>query len=114
MAENLEFPMTRWIATTLLVSAAAGALAAEPAPVRIFDAGELTLERYTIVKRLWTGSLRASFWVPEHTDAAAAISAMTDEAQSLGADGIINLHCLNDASGWGAGYFCYGLAVKRK
>lgn len=106
--------MKHGVAALLIALAAATASAAEPAPVRVFDAGELTLERYTVVKRLWTGSLRASFWVPEHADAAAAVSAVTDEAQRLGADGIINLHCLNDAGGWGGGYFCYGLAIKLK
>ena len=98
----------------LLVLVAASASATEPAPVRVFDAAELTLSRYTIVKRLWTGSLRASFWIPEYNDAAAAISAITEEARNLGADGVVNLHCVNDASGWSAGYLCYALAIKLK
>jgi len=96
----------------LFVLAAASARAEEPAPVRVFDAAELTLSRYTVVKRLWTSSLRASFWIPEHRDAATAISAITEEARSLGADGVVNLHCMNDAGGWGAGYLCYALAIK--
>jgi uncharacterized protein YbjQ (UPF0145 family) len=96
----------------LFVLAAASVRAEELPPVRVFDAAELTLSRYTVVKRLWTGSLRASFWIPEHGDAAAAISAITEEARSLGADGVVNLHCLNDAGGWGAGYLCYALAIK--
>jgi len=105
--------MTRLIGTCLLVFAAGGVLAVEPAP-RVFDAGELTLDRYTVVKRLWTGTLRASFWIPEYGDAATAIAALTTEARDLGADGIVNLHCMNDAGGWGAGYLCYGLAIKLK
>ncbi|MND00255.1 hypothetical protein D3C83_188000 [compost metagenome] len=58
--------------------------------------------------------MRASFWIPEHDDAATAIGALTGKARDLGADGIVNLHCLNDAGGWSAGYLCYGLAVKLK
>jgi hypothetical protein len=117
MVEPPEIAMKRRLVTAfwLLALLAAGtALAAEPAPVRVFDAGELTLDRYTVVKRLWTGTWRASFWVPEYGDAAAAISAITEEARSLGADGVVNLHCLNDAGGWSAGYLCYALAIKLK
>ncbi len=99
----------------LLLSVAGPVTAAEPAaPLRVFDAGELTLDRYLVVKRLWTGALRASFWIPAYDDAATAITALTSEARSLGADGVVNLHCLNDNTGWGGGYTCYGLAIKLK
>lgn len=84
------------------------------APIRVLDAGELTLARYSVVKRLWTGGWRASFWVPVHEDAGDAIAALTAEAASLGADAIVNLHCLNDSGGWPAGYYCYGLAIRFK
>jgi hypothetical protein len=99
----------------LLVASTAGAQdRAGVAPIRIYDAGELTLERYTVVERLWTGTWRASFWVPTHNDPSAAIDALTSKAADLGADGVVNLHCVNDAGGWGAGYYCYGLAIKLK
>lgn len=84
------------------------------APLRVFDSGELTLSRYTVLKRLWTGSWRASFGVPTHDDAGAAITALTAEAASLGADAVVNLHCLRDSGGWSAGYHCYGLAIRFK
>jgi hypothetical protein len=86
---------------------------AEPAaPVRIFDAGELTLDRYTVLERLWTGTLRASFWIPTYRDAASAIDALTAKAGDLGADGVVDLHCVNDPGRWTGGYYCYGLAIK--
>ena len=47
-----------------------------------------------------------------HDDTADAIEALTSKAADEGADGVINLHCLNDTGGWGGGYFCYGLAIK--
>ena len=112
--------MCRMIKTTCaaLLSLAAvfpvAVLAVETAPVRVFDASELTLARYTVLKRLWTGTWRSAFGVPAHDDAGAAITALTMEAASLGADGVINLHCLNDSGGWSAGYYCYGLAIKLK
>lgn len=83
-----------------------------PAPIRVFDAGELTLARYTVLKRLWTGSWRSAFGVPVHDDAGAAITALSTEAARLGADAIVNVHCLNDVGGWSGGYYCYGLAIK--
>ena len=62
--------MKKLAATTCLLAlmAAAGAAIASElaAPVRVFDAGELPLDRYTIVERLWTGTWRASFWIPEY------------------------------------------------
>jgi len=82
---------------------------AETPPIRVFDAGELTADRYTVVERIWTGTLRTLFWLPGHDDAGAAVAALTDKARSLGADGVVNLHCLNDGS-----YYCYGLAIKLK
>jgi len=112
-----EITMRKTAAVTclLLLSLAGPVTAAEPeAPLRVFDAGELTLDRYTVVKRLWTGALRASFWIPSYDDAATAISALTSKARDLGADGVVNLHCLNDNTGWGGGYICYGLAIKLK
>jgi hypothetical protein len=101
------------LAGTMLASSPA--LAGEPKPpVRIFDTGELTLDRYTIVERLWTGTWRASFWIPAHRDAGSAIDALTSKAADLGADGVVNLHCVHDAGGIDRGYFCYGLAIKFK
>ncbi len=104
---------------TTLLSAVFWALTASTAcaqdqPIRIFDTGELTLDRYTVVERLWTGTWRASFWVPNHDDPSSAIAALTSKAAGLGADGVVNLHCVNDAGGWGGGYYCYGLAIKFK
>ena len=82
--------------------------------VRVYDAGELTLDRYSVIQRLWTESWRAAFWVPEHGEPAAAIAALTSRAAALGADGVTHLHCVNDKGGWGSGYYCYGLAIKLK
>jgi hypothetical protein len=97
----------------LVLSTTAAQDRAGTAPIRIYDAGELTLERYTVVERLWTGTWRASFWVPTHRDPSAAIDALTSKAADLGADGVTNLHCVNDGAWW-AGYYCYGLAIKLK
>ena len=106
-----------WVVTLLCAVAAAGAAAQEGAvrnaPLRVFDATELTPDRYTIVKRLWVESWRSALWIPSHNDSAEAIGALTSEAARLGADAVINLACLNDQRAWfDRGYFCYGLAIK--
>jgi len=88
------------------------ALAADAGQVKVFDATELPLHRYTVVKRIWTQTWRSAFWVSTYDGASDAIAALTSKAAGEGANGVINLHCLNDAGGWGSGYFCYGLAIK--
>jgi hypothetical protein len=100
----------------VLCLAAANAPAQESAAtaVPVYDAGELTPDRYSVIERLWTGSWRASFWVPTHDEPASAIAALTSRAAALGADGVTHLHCVNDRGGWGGGYYCYGLAIRRK
>lgn len=85
----------------------------EPPQIRIYDAGELTLDRYTVIKRIWSGTWRASLWVPTSREQSAAIDAIKSAAADAGADGVVNLHCLSD-SFWSDEYFCYALAIKLK
>lgn len=103
-------------ALVLCVAAAVNAAAQEPvrsAPLRVFDATELTPDRYTVIKRIWVENWRSAFWIPAHTDSSAAIAALTAEAARLGADAVTHLICLNDQGAWlNRGYLCYGLAVK--
>jgi len=102
------------IAATLFSIAGVNATAqdrADAPAVRVYDATELALQRYTVVKRLWAGTWRASFWVPSYDDAPAALKALTDKAADLEADGVTNVHCVGEAAGAG-GFFCYGLAIK--
>jgi hypothetical protein len=87
------------------------------AAVPIYEAGVLTPDRYTVIKRLWVESWPSAFWVPTHEQSGAAIAALQKEAASLGANGIVNLNCLNERGGWFSGkdaYFCYGNAIKLK
>jgi len=97
-----------------LCVAAGLAHGADAAQVKVFDATQLTFDRYTVVTRIWTQMWRSALWVPEYGNTADAIDALTSKAAGAGADGVINLHCLNDTDGWGSGYICYGLAIKLK
>jgi hypothetical protein len=111
---NMRKPTCCLIAATLLSMAGVNAKAQDRAGApafRVYDATELALQRYTVVKRLWTGTWRSSFWVSSYDDAPAALKALTDKAADLEADGVTNVHCVSEAAGAG-GFFCYGLAIK--
>jgi hypothetical protein len=106
------------LAGALCAAVVVNAMAQEPAqqaPLRVYDATELTPNRYTVIKRVWVESWRSAFGIPAHADSSAAIAAISTEAARLGADAITNLSCLNDQRAWlDRGYFCYGLAIKLK
>ena len=111
--------MKRYLVAAVALSCAfcvagGSALAADAASVKVFDATELALDRYTVVKRIWTQTWRSAFWVSSYDNASDAIAALTSKAADEGANGVIDLNCLNDTGGWVSGYFCYGLAIKLK
>ena len=110
-------PACGFIAAALLAFAGAIASAqqdrAEAPPIRVYEASELSLASYTVVKRIWAGTWGASLWIPTHTELADAIEALKAKAANAGADAVVNLHCLNDAP-WDDRYFCYGLAIRLK
>lgn len=99
------------------ISGACAQGAAESKQPRIFLPGELTLDRYTVVQRLWVEPWRSAVSIPTHEDRNTAITELLAAAGKLGADGIVNLICLNDRGGSQSGknsFFCYGNAVKIK
>jgi uncharacterized protein YbjQ (UPF0145 family) len=102
-----------------LAASSGGVLAqtpAEAAPVRVYDATQITPDRYTVIRRVWVNSWRSAFFVPVSRTAGDAITALVNEAASAGADGVVNLHCLEGSDGVFPlhGYYCYGNAIKLK
>jgi uncharacterized protein YbjQ (UPF0145 family) len=89
---------------------------AEAAPVRVYDATQITPDRYTVIRRVWVESWRSAFFVPVSRNAGDAITALVSEAGRVGADGVVNLHCLEGSDGLFPvhGYYCYGNAIKLK
>ena len=101
----------------LSISAACAQGGAASTQPRIFLPGELTLGRYTVVQRLWVEPWRSAVSIPTHEDRGAAITELLAEAGNLGADGIVNLICLDDRGTSPSSknsFFCYGNAVKLK
>ena len=87
--------------------------AADTAPVRVFDATELSLKQYTVVRRIPADSWRSAFQVTKFQDAGEAVQSLVAEASSAGADGLIDVHCLNDRGrGEQNAFFCYGNAIR--
>ena len=108
--------LVRSFVAALCLAAACAASAQEAAGVRIYQVGEIAYARYTVLGRIWVDSWRSAFFVPTHEDESGAIAALRDEAAQRGADGIVNLRCLNDSGGLplAGGYFCYANAIKLK
>ena len=84
--------------------------------VPVYDATQIALDRYTVVRRLGITSWESAFRVRAHRDLESAQSALFTEAAIFGADGVINLICFDktDRVFNPAGYFCYANAIKLK
>jgi hypothetical protein len=103
-----------WAAIIVSIAAAGPCRGADVVP--IYDATELALGRYTVVKRLGVGDWRSAFRIRGYADLPAAQQSLVNEAARAGADGVINLTCFDqtDALFNPAGYYCYGNAIKIK
>lgn len=102
-------------ATGILLGAwAAGAWAQNTPPLKVYAAGEITPDRYTVVRRIWVDSLRSVIEIPRYSQSGEAIGAIVGAATRAGADGLVNLYCLNDraASAENDAFLCYALAIK--
>src|SRR5687767_14642838 len=97
--------------SVLSVSAlfAAAVEAAVAAPVTVYDATQLALGSYVVIHRIGVESWRSAFNIPGHVDEAAARNAVLAQAERVGADGVINLHCLGqtDRIFRPVGHYCY-------
>jgi uncharacterized protein YbjQ (UPF0145 family) len=89
---------------------------AEAAPLKVYAAGEISVDRYTVVKRLWTGDLRSMIYAPTYPTSGEGITALVDAANAAGANGMVNVYCVDEAMGRSesSAFLCYGLAVKTK
>jgi hypothetical protein len=109
------------VAAALLLTACAstppngaGAAAAE---VRVFAPAQLVDGQVELVRRIWVDSWRTAFWVPSHSSKAAGIAALQSEAAHLGANGLVNVDCLDQGHfpwSWSREptFICYGNAIR--
>jgi hypothetical protein len=85
--------------------------------IRIYKLGELNESRFEAVGRPWADSWRSAFWVPAYPSQEQAIAASQAEAARLGADGLINVICLDQGrSKWSSNtdpaIVCSGIAIR--
>jgi hypothetical protein len=114
MAKRSSVSVSITLALTL-ASALAHAHSAGSA-VPIYDATQLAMDRFTVVKRVGIQDWSSAFWIRGHRDLGSAQQAIVNEAARVGADGVINLTCFDqtDRIFNPAGYFCYGNAIRLK
>ncbi len=101
------------VAAALASLCSAFAVAA-PQTVPVYDSTQIALDSYTVVKRMGVSEWRSAFRLSGFGDEQTARDALLADAARLGADGVINLHCLGQTDGIfsSAGYYCYGNAIK--
>lgn len=88
------------------------------AEVKVYEIDQTYVNPDAVVRRLWVGSSRAALWLPTYPTKEEAIAALRTEAAGLGADGLVNVYCLDQGSStwWSKSnepaILCYGIAVR--
>jgi hypothetical protein len=81
--------------------------------VEVYRSMQLTPTRYTVVKRIWVDDWKSNLSYPSFEGEQAGIDALRREAAKVGANGIMNVICLDPSSGKSKSkLLCYGDAVK--
>lgn len=85
--------------------------------IKVYESSRLATSQYEVVRRLWMDSWRSNFLLPTYRSEADAIGAMKTEARRAGADGLINVVCIDQGrSTWFSsqepGILCYGNAIR--
>ncbi len=87
--------------------------------LKTYALGEIDASRYEVVARLWGDSWRSAFWVPTFPDQDQAVAALHTEAARRGADGLVNVNCLDQgrwtwSSNTEPAFLCYGIAIRAR
>lgn len=104
-----------WFGAALaLLAASASAQSVRVDAVPIYDATQIALDRYVVVRRLGVEGWQSAFRIRGHADLESAQRALLAEAARVGAEGVVNLICFDqtDRIFRPAGFFCYGNAIK--
>ena len=115
---------------TVLVAAAACVLGAcagmaqsdvdpRAGDIRIYALGEIDLDRYEVVGRPSADTWRSAFWLPTYPTREQAVAALQTAAARRGADGLLNVNCLDQGRGqWSSStepaFICYGTAIRMR
>lgn len=102
-------------AVFMLAACSSGSMrgASDISQVQVYRSMQLTPTRYTVVKRIWVDGLRSNFTYPSFDSEQAGIDAMRHQAARFGANGILNVICLDPSGGKSkGGLLCYGDAIR--
>jgi hypothetical protein len=85
--------------------------------VKVYGSDKLAASQYEVVRRIWVDSWRTAFWLPTYPTEAEGIASLQTEAGRVGADGLINVVCMDQGhSKWswsqGPAVLCYGNAIR--
>ena len=112
--------MKSWRLTCILalasVAASLSSVSLAGERVQVYDSTQIALDSYTVIKRMGVSDWKSAFRIAGYSDEAQAREALLAQAAQVGADGVVNLHCLSQTDRvWNpAGYYCYGNAIKLK
>jgi uncharacterized protein YbjQ (UPF0145 family) len=80
--------------------------------VQVYNTTQLVPSQYTVVQRLWIDGWRSNLTYPTYRSVENGIEAMREKAADAGANGLLNVMCM-DATGYSKGrLLCYGDAIK--
>ena len=84
--------------------------------VKIYGPSQIVRGQYDDVRYLWVDSWRAAFWLPSASSEADGIASLQAEAARLGANGLINVSCIDQGHfmwSWSRNpsILCYGHAI---
>jgi len=123
------FPMTirpfcALVAASICVLAASTGIAQDDvaqraSELKIYTFGEINGSAYAVVGRPWIDSWRFAYSMPTFPSQDEAVAALRTEAVRRGADGLLNVSCLDQARGnWNwfgntePAFLCYGIAIR--
>lgn len=80
--------------------------------VQVYNTTQLVPSQYTVVQRLWIDGWRSNLTYPTYRSVENGIEAMREKAADAGANGLLNVMCM-DATGYSKGrLLCYGDAIR--
>ncbi len=88
--------------------------------VKVYGTGQQpAVSQYEVVRHIWVDSGRTAFSVPTYPSEAVGTAALQAEAARWGADGLINVVCLDQghpkwSSSTEPAVLCYGNAIRMR
>ena len=87
------------------------------AQLKTYTFGEVDMGGYEVVGRPWIDSWRSAYSAPTFPSQEQAIAALRTEAARRGADGLLNVSCLDQgrwkwSSNTEPAFLCYGIAIR--